>query len=324
MDAFIGIDLGGTNIKVGLVTGEGSIVDQSSCRTEVERGFQHVIGQMAEAVRSLCARNGVSTDDVRAVGVGCPGPVDVKAGLVVVAPNFPGWRDLPVRDALQRQLGGIPTVLENDANVAAYGEFRMGVGRGLESLVMITLGTGIGGGIVIDGAIHRGCTDTAGELGHVIVEVGGRLCGCGRRGCLEAYSSATGTVARFRIAVRDGRSSSVLDGGRELGDVTAKDIFEGAANGDALAWEIFDGTARYLAIGCDVIVNLIDPDMIVFTGGMAAAGDLLIGPVEKYARELFFPRPKKHTRLALTELGGDAGILGAALCGQNAYATSAS
>lgn len=324
METFVGIDLGGTNIKVGLFDQTIQILDQSSNRTEVEKGFYHVIGQMAEAVRSLCARNNVPIGDLRGVGIGCPGPVDTKAGLVVVAPNFPGWRDLPVRDTLRKQLDGLPTTLENDANVAAYGEFRMGAGRGLNSLVMITLGTGIGGGIVLNKKIHRGETDTAGELGHVIVEVGGRGCGCGRHGCLEAYCSATGTVARFREALALGRQSVVPEPGRPLEEITAKDIFEAAANGDALAWETCDQTARYLAIGCDVITNIVDPDIIVFTGGMIAAGDLLMKPVEKYARELFFPRPNRHTRLALTRLGGDAGIIGAALCAQDLCETSAS
>ena len=323
-EAYVGIDLGGTNIKVGLFTAALKIVDQSSCHTAVEEGFDQVIGQMADAVRTLCSRNGTAFSDVRSVGIGCPGPVDVAQGLVVVAPNFPGWRDLPVRDALRQALDNVPTVLENDANVAAYGEFRAGAGRGLTSLAMITLGTGIGCGIIIDDRIHRGTTDTAGELGHVTVQVGGRQCGCGRLGCLECYASATGTVKRFRDALGAGRSSSLVDGGMKSEEVTAKDIFEAAANGDALAWQVVDETVRYLAIGCDIMVNLIDPDIIVLTGGMTAAGDLLMKPLEKYAREMFFPRPKAHTRLRLTELGGDAGIIGAAFCAQDLYETSAS
>ena len=323
-EAYVGVDLGGTNIKVGLFTSELEIVDQSSCRTEVEGGFHHVIGQMADAVRTLCSRNGVEFSTVRGVGIGCPGPVDVAQGLVVVAPNFPGWRDLPVRDALRRALGGLPAVLENDANVAAYGEFRAGAGRGLTSLVMITLGTGIGCGIIIDGRIHRGASDTAGELGHATVQVGGRQCGCGRLGCLECYASAPGTVNRFREALGAGRNSILAEGGLKGDRITAKDIFEAAANGDALAWQVVDETVRYLAIGCDLVVNLIDPDIIVLTGGMTAAGDLLMKPLEKYARELFFPRPKARTKLALTELGGDAGIIGAAFCAQDLYETSAS
>ncbi len=323
-NTFVGIDLGGTNIKVGLVDEEFRIVDQSRSTTEVEHGFDHVIRQIADAVKSLCERNGIRLDSVQALGVGCPGPIDVERGLVVVAPNFPGWRDLPIRDALRRRLSGMPTALENDANVAAYAEYCRGVGRGTDSLVLLTLGTGIGCGIVLGGRIHRGVTDTAGELGHVTVQVDGRMCGCGRRGCLEAYCSATGTVNRFREAVRGGRDSALLDGGMTLEEVTARDIFEAASNGDALAWETVDLTARYLAVGCDIAVNVVDPDVIVFTGGMTEAGDLLMGPVEKYARERFFPRPKEHTRLALTELGGDAGIIGAALCARDMLETSAS
>jgi len=320
----VGIDLGGTNIKAGLITAEARILDQTSCRTEVEKGFERVLEQMAEAVRLLCGRNNVAPQDVRAVGVGCPGVVDVKGGLVVIAPNFPGWRDAPVRAALRQRLNGLPVVLENDANVTAYAEYRLGGGRGLSSLVLITLGTGIGSGIIIDGKMHRGATDSAGELGHVTVQAGGRPCGCGRRGCLETYCSATGTVARFREALGAGRLSVLSARALEAREITARDIFEAAANGDALAWEIVDETARYLAIGCDIIVNLIDPDTIVFSGGMTAAGDLLMNPVEKYARELFFPRPKGRTRLVITQLGGDAGIIGAALCARDSFATSAS
>jgi len=324
MALLVGIDLGGTNIKVGLLDHDARLLDQSSCRTEVEKGFHHVIEQMAAAVRNLCERNGASLDSLRAVGVGCPGPVDVRQGVVTIAPNFPGWRDLPVRDTLRRRLGGRPTFIENDANATAYGEFRAGAGRGCRSLVLVTLGTGIGCGIVIDGQVRRGETFTAGELGHVIVRAAGRRCGCGRYGCLEAYASATGTVARFREAVAEGRGSLLIERGMKKEEVTARDIFEAAADGDALAWEIVDETARYLAIGCDIVVNLIDPDVIVFSGGMTAAGDLLMKPVDKYARELFFAGPKNHTRLMLTELGADAGVMGAALCALNESETSAS
>ncbi len=317
MDLYVGIDLGGTNIKTGLLSADWKILEQDSCRTEVEGGFQHVIEQMADSVRALCKRRKVSLKHVCGVGIGTPGPVDVARGLIVVAPNFPGWRDIPIRDALRLALGGIPVVVENDANVAAYAEYCLGAGRGLKSLVLLTLGTGIGSGIVLNGEMYRGATDTAGELGHVIVQVDGRPCGCGRRGCLETYCSATGTVKRFREALAEGNTSMLLEAGMKKEDITARDIFEAAAKGDALAWQVVDQTARYLAVGCDIAVNIVDPDIIVFTGGMIAAGDLLLKPLEKYARELFFPRPKEHTRLAFTQLGGDAGILGAALCGRN-------
>jgi glucokinase len=317
VDRYVGIDLGGTNIKTGLLTAEGKVIDRESRHTESEGGIQHVVEQMADAVRTLCRRHEVSLEQVRGVGIGAPGPLDVARGLIVVAPNFPAsWRNVPIRDTLRQALGGIPVALENDANVAAYGEYCMGAGRGLNSLVMLTLGTGIGCGIVLDGKMLRGATDTAGEFGHVTIEVDGRLCGCGRRGCLEAYCSATATVKRFREALVQGRTSRLIDAGMSEEDVTCRDIFD-AAKGDALAAEIVDQTIRYLAIGCNIVVNVLDPDIIVLAGGMIAAGDFLLGPLEKYARGLFYPRPKEHTRLVFTQLGGDAGIIGAALCARN-------
>jgi glucokinase len=323
LSIFAGIDLGGTNIKIGLLTSEMKVLAQSSCRTESERGFDFVIGQMVAAVRALCGQNHVALASLRGVGIGCPGPLNLKEGRVIMMPNFPGWRDLPIREALHQAIG-LPVVLENDANVAAYGEYRMGAGQGLKSLAMFTLGTGIGGGIVTNGQMVRGETDTAAEFGHIPMDLNGRLCGCGRRGCLEAYCGAPGLVKRFGEAVEDGRRSVLVGQGRKCEDLTAKDIFDAAAGGDALAGEIVDRTAYYLAVACDVVVNIVDPDIIVFAGGMTAAGDLLMKPLEKYARERFFPRPKVQTRLAISRLQGDAGIIGAALCAQNTFETSAS
>ncbi|MGB2967575.1 MAG: ROK family protein, partial [Phycisphaerae bacterium] len=198
---YVGVDLGGTNLKLGLVSADGKIVHRSSAATEAERGPDHVLARIAHAVRRLAEGAHLPLTDIAAVGVGAPGPLDSKAGIVVFAPNMAGWRDVPVRDRLQGDLGR-PVVLENDANVAAYGEFRCGAARNVSNLALLTLGTGIGGGIVLDGRLFRGSTDTGAELGHMVIQYGGRPCGCGNRGCLEAYASATAVVARAREALR--------------------------------------------------------------------------------------------------------------------------
>jgi glucokinase len=212
---YVGIDLGGTNLKLGLVAADGRVLMSHASPTEAAGGPQHVLERMAGAVVELCDKAGLRVADIAAVGVGSPGPVDTKRGRVVFAPNMPGWRDIAVSDVLRKKLRR-PVRLENDANIAAYGEFRCGAARHVRDMFLLTLGTGIGGGIVLDGRLFRGVSDTGAELGHVVIQHGGRACGCGNRGCLEAYASATGVVARYRA------ESATLAGKM---DFTCEDIF---------------------------------------------------------------------------------------------------
>jgi len=308
---YVGVDLGGTNLKLGLVSAGGELLLRHSAATEADRGPDHVLARIADAVRALCDAAPIGLADVSAVGLGAPGPVDWKAGVVVFAPNLSGWRDIPARDRLHQNLDR-PVVLENDANAAAYGEFRCGAGRDVRNLVLLTLGTGIGGGIVLDGRLFRGPNDTGAELGHMVIRHGGRQCGCGNRGCLEAYASATAVVARMGERIESGDPSALA----ERPDFTCRDVFEAAQKGDALAKRIVQETADYLASGITSILHVLNPEMVVLTGGMMGAGDKFLNEVRRRVRETAFERASSACEICWSTLGGDAGILGAALAAE--------
>ncbi|KPK41814.1 MAG: hypothetical protein AMK72_14885 [Planctomycetes bacterium SM23_25] len=308
---YVGIDLGGTNLKLGLVSADGRILHRLTTPTEADRGPDHVLERMARAVRDLSEQAGIGTADVAGVGVGAPGLVHWKAGVVLFAPNLKGWTLIPVRDTLHEKLGMLVN-LENDANAAAYGEFRCGAGRDVATLFLLTLGTGIGGGIIIDGRLFRGTTDTGAELGHIVVQHGGRLCGCGNRGCLEAYASATAVVGRFNDAVTAGEVSS-LAGNDEI---TCKDIFDAAARGDETAARVVEQTAEYLAIGIASLMHVLNPERVVLTGGMMGAGAAFLDRVRHHVRATAFESAWKACEVRWSTLGGDAGILGAAFAAE--------
>ncbi|MBL7140840.1 MAG: ROK family protein [Planctomycetes bacterium] len=305
---YVGIDLGGTNLKLGLVSADGEMMESLSVPTEAQGGPDHVLARMADGVRQLAKKAGIKVDDIAAVGVGVPGPLDSAAGLVYIAPNLPGWVNVPVRDTLQKALGKT-VVVENDANAAAYGEFRVGAGRNVSSMFILTLGTGVGGGIIQDGRLLRGASDTGAELGHTIIQYGGRLCGCGNRGCLEAYASATAVVARFR------EQAAVSDLSRQP-DLECKDVFDAADDGNKAAARIVAETAEYLAVGITSIIHALNPELVVLTGGMMGAGDVFLDAIRRHVGALAFPSAWKVCDVRWSTLGGDAGILGAALAAE--------
>jgi len=305
---YVGIDLGGTNLKLGLVSDAGELLDSLSVPTEAQEGPDHVLDRMADGVRQVAEKAGAALDDVAAVGVGVPGPLDSSKGLVYIAPNLPGWIDVPVRDTLQKALGKT-VVVENDANAAAYGEFRVGAGRDVDSMFVLTLGTGVGGGIVQDGRLLRGASDTGAELGHTIIRYGGRLCGCGNRGCLEAYASATAVVSRFR------EEAGVSDLSRKA-DLECKDVFDAADGGNKAAARIVAETAEYLAVGITSILHALNPELVVLTGGMMGAGEPFLDRIRRHVGAMAFPSAWKVCDVRWSTLGGDAGILGAALAAE--------
>jgi glucokinase len=257
---------------------------------------------------------------VAAVGVATPGTMDLRAGLILDPPNLKPWRDVPVRqyiaDTFKR-----PTAFQNDANAAAYGEFWAGAGKEFNSMVLFTLGTGIGGGIILGDQVLEGEHSHGAELGHLKIELTNpRLCGCGKRGCLEAYASATAVVQRTQEALEAGRGKSSLRKRlREQGELTARDVFEAAEAGDALAAKVVDDTAFYLAVGAANLMHVVDPEGVCFAGGMTAAGEPFLAKIRRYVHDVAFPVPAAKCEIRYAVLGSDAGFIGAAGCARRLW-----
>ena len=317
---YVGLDVGGTSMKAGVVDDSGAPLSSVSLPTEAQRGQEFGLGRMCETIRAAVAAAGVGMDSIAAVGVATPGTMDIPAGMILESVNMP-WANVPVRRHVQETFG-LPTAFQNDANAAAYGEFWAGAGRGARSMVLFTLGTGVGGGIIVGGGdggfVLEGEHSHGAEVGHIKIEMTRpRQCGCGRLGCLEAYASATAVARRAREALaEDGGRSSLHAVLRSGNDLTSLEVFRAAAAGDDLADRVVEETALYLAIGAMNLMHIIDPDLIVFGGGMIAAGDGFLDRIRAHVRKLAFPVPAERTRIVYARLGGDAGFIGAAACGR--------
>lgn len=314
---FVGLDVGGTTMKAGVVDDGGKPVAGSvSLPTEAFKGQEHGLERMCETIRQAVAAAGLTMKQVAAIGVATPGTMDIPAGLILDPPNLKPWQNVPVRQFVQEKFQ-LPTAFQNDGNAAAYGEYWSGAGRGMHSMVLFTLGTGIGGGIVIGNMVVEGEHSHGAELGHMKIEMTNpRQCGCGRYGCFEAYASATAVVARTQEALRQYAGKSDLNNVKEL---TARAVFDAAAAGDALADRIVEETAFYLAVGTTSMLHIIDPDMVVFGGGMIAAGEGFLERIRRHVRRLAFPVPAEKARIGYAQLGSDAGFIGAAACGRQLY-----
>jgi len=272
---------------------------------------------MCETIRLAVKTAGLSISDVAAIGVATPGLMDIKLGLILDPPNLKPWKNVAV-PAHIRKVFDKPTAFQNDANAAACGEYWSGAGRGSRSMGLFTLGTGIGGGIIINDRVIEGEHSHGGEIGHLRIELPdrGRLCGCGRRGCLEAYASATAVVARAREEIASSRQPTKL---RDLlkdeeSEISAKEVFDAAATGDALAAKVVDDTAFYLALGACAMMVTVDPQMIAFGGGLSAAGDGFLTKIKEYAVRYGLSYPASKVQIRYARLGSDAGFIGAAAC----------
>lgn len=319
---FLGIDLGGTQIKAGVVDDRGRKIHAiDPIPTEAARGPEVGLDHLERAGRIAVEQSEVGWDAIAGVGLGSPGTMDIRAGMLLDPPNLPGWTDWPIRQRLAERLGKA-TVLQNDANAAAYGEYWVGAGRNSRSLVMFTLGTGIGCGIVDEGRIIEGRHSHGAESGHIVIQMeGGRTCSCGKTGHLEAYASATALVKRAVEAI-EAEPSTALAGLHASGQLSSRSIHDAAEAGDQLASRLMDETARYLAVGAVSLMHTIDPDLVLFGGGMIAAGPGLLEAIRSYIQKYAFPIPAKETRVEFAGLGGDAGFIGAAGCARIAHRAS--
>lgn len=313
-DFVIGIDLGGTNLKTAILSRDKKLLAKDSRPTNAEAGPKAVIEAMEASARDVAAEAGASLDSVLAVGVGAPGPLNWQSGIVYSLTNMPGWNNVPLARILSERLG-TRCFLENDANAACYGEYWLGAGQGVDNMAVLTLGTGVGGGVVVFGKLLRGADGTAAELGHLKVMRGGRPCGCGARGCLETYASVTGMVKTAIEGLETFKTSRLLDMcGGDIEQLDGKMIFDAAQEGDALAQWAFQETATWLGIGIGSIINYQNPEKVVLCGGMIAAGELLMSTVREVAKANCFPVPGARCKILPAGLGGDSGVIGAAGC----------
>jgi len=318
---YIGVDLGGTNIAVGIVNENYEIVKKGSTPTKPDRGADAIVADMAALSKKLMAECGLTMDDIVSAGVATPGTANHDTGVVEYANNIP-FLHYPLADKLSALLDGKPVYIENDANAAAKAEAMAGVAKGAPFSVMITLGTGLGGGIVIDGKVYSGFNYAGAELGHIVIEKDGRQCSCGRKGCWEAYSSATGliniTKDRIADAAAAGRSTIMVDlVGGDLSKISARTAFNAMKQGDEVATEVVNEYISYLACGIVNIINIFQPNVLSIGGGVCNEGEYLTKPLlEKVWAETYSREGTPRTEILIAKLGNDAGIIGAAVLGQ--------
>jgi len=302
-------DLGGSKILSVVAQGDGRRLGEDRRPTSAEDGPEAVLERIVGSLEEALAKAGLQQGDLAAVGICSPGPCDIDAGVLSSAPNLPGWRDVPICRYLGERLG-VPARLENDANAAALGEHVYGAGRGRRQLLYMTVSTGIGGGLIIDGRLYRGATGVAGELGHMTIEPDGPLCGCGNRGCLEALASGTAIAARGEELVAQGGSALLARLAQEEGELTAETVSRAADQGDIACQGIIRRAGYYLGVGLASYVNIFNPEVIIIGGGLAKAGELLLGPARAEMAARAMPEALKAVQLKPAELGDYAGVMG--------------
>jgi len=308
----IGVDLGATNINSLLMSEDGEVLARDFRPSLGYQGKEKVLSQIFSSIKTLQKegkKSGVSS--FLGIGVGSPGPLSVSKGIIYHSPNIPGWENIPLVDILQKEFN-LAVFLENDANAAALGEWWRGAGKGINYLFLLTLGTGIGGGIIIDGNVYHGAWDVGAELGHMVIKEGGMSCGCGARGCLEAYASATGVVKRTISAIKHNHKTIITRLiQNDLNNLTCELVFKAAKQGDELALWIVEETGRYLGIGVGSLINILNPQIVILAGGMIKAGDILLKQVKKYAMLNSLKASREKVEIVPAKLGENSGAIGA-------------
>jgi glucokinase len=315
MKYYIGIDLGGTNIKAGVVNENYEIISKASVKTNCPRPAEEIADDMARVSIEACKNAGISIDDVEWVGIGTPGIANNEDGIIHYSNNL-DFHDVPIRKYIQKHINK-PVYVANDANAAAYGEFVAGAAKGAQNAVCITLGTGVGAGIIVDGKILVGSNYAGAELGHIVIEVDGPQCTCGRKGCFEVFSSATGLIRMTKEAMDKDKDSILWTYYKENGNaVSARHSFNAMRAGDSAGKAVVDKYIKYLATGITNTINIFQPDILCIGGGVCNEGDPLLLPVkELVSKEIYSSMLDKNTVITVAELGNDAGIIGAAFLG---------
>ncbi len=307
----LAIDLGGTKIITAIISSR--VIAKEYQLTLAEEGLQSVIKRVLSMINHLLSLRNLDPSQLDSISIAAAGAIDIEKGLVTLSPNLPDWRDIPLRDMVGEKYG-VNTFLINDASAAALGEHHFGAGKGVSNLIMVTVGTGIGGGIIINGKLYSGPSGSAGEIGHMTIDVNGPKCSCGNIGCLERLVSGTAVAEEAIRRLSQGEKSSLTEiGGGKIKSITAEKVSLAAQNGDSLAMEVISKAATYLGIGLVNLVNIFNPEMIIIGGGLAKVGDLLLEPARRVVRERAFQLSARLVRIVPAQLGDDAAVLGAAI-----------
>lgn len=310
----IGIDVGGTNVKIALVDDNGKIIYSNSVPTYAKMGYEYTVNNIKQAIKDLMKETNTTPSDIEGIGFDFPGQVDCKTGVVKLAPNIPGWVNVPIAQMIEDEFH-IPTRIDNDVRCAALGELKFGAGRGCENFICITVGTGIGSGIVINGKVVRGATNAAGELGHIKLQMnGGPICGCGDTGCLEAFASGPAIVAMAQDYIKGGKSTKFREmAAAEGGEITPYMVAKAAEEGDPVAKRIFEIVGEYIGIGLTSVINLLNPERVIIGGGVAESGELLLGSIRKTIKERAMVVAGNAVEIVPAQLGNSAGVIGASM-----------
>lgn len=308
----LSVDLGGTNLRVAAVNGEGGMVERLEEPSDARSGSAAILKKTAEALKAIAAKVEAGKGKVVGVALGFPGIVDPVKGVVYRSPHFPDWKDLDILSYFKAELAW-PVTVDNDANLAALGEAWKGAGKGLKNFLMMTLGTGVGGGLVIDGRVFRGDRGFAGEIGHICIETDGPPCACGSRGCLETFISATGIRRLAEISDQvEGREQMLAKAGKPLARTTVKDLYDAALDGDIFANTLFKKMGNYLGVGVASLVNVLGVETVVVGGGVAEAWDFFIEPAKKELAQRTYEETARSVKLVRAALGNDAALVGGA------------
>ena len=309
----IGVDLGGTNIAVGLINENYEIIARAGTKTNIPRPAEAIFADIVKCAKEAVAKAGIEMSEVASIGIGTPGSCDKKNGVILYANNL-YFDNVPAAELVNKELPGIPVYIENDANCAALGEALAGSGKGKKSFIAVTLGTGVGSGIVLDGQVLTGCNDAGGELGHMTIKFDGEPCNCGRIGCWERYASATALVNQTKAAMLEHKDSVMWQlASGDIENAGGRTAFDAMRIGDKWGSEVVDNYIRYIAVGTTNIVNIFQPEMICFGGGICNEGETLLAPIREHvARERYSKKQEVQTEICRATLGNDAGIIGAA------------